>query len=81
MDGNLTVLALTHFGPEQATRLSPPLRVNANGQWRYFIDVIVTWKASDPSRWSPKPTWFATALARPAGRSTASASRNMRPMY
>jgi hypothetical protein len=47
MDGNLTVLALTHFGPEQTTRLLSPLGVNANGQWRYFNDVIVTWKASD----------------------------------
>jgi Putative beta-barrel porin-2, OmpL-like. bbp2 len=47
MDGNLTVLALTHFGPEQATRLLSPLGVNANGQWRHFNDVMVTWKASD----------------------------------
>jgi hypothetical protein len=46
LDGNLTILALTHFGPEQATRLLSPLGVNANGQWRYFNDVIVTWKAS-----------------------------------
>ncbi len=47
MGGNLTVLALTHFGPEQATRLLSPLGVNANGQWRYYNDVIVTWKATD----------------------------------
>jgi hypothetical protein len=47
MDGNLTVLALTHFGPEQATRLLSPLGVNANGVWRYFNDVMVTWKASE----------------------------------
>ena len=47
LDGNLTVLALTHFGPEQATRLLSPLGVNANGQWRYYNDVAVTWKASD----------------------------------
>jgi hypothetical protein len=47
MDGNLTVLALTHFGPEQATRLLSPLGVNAIGQWRHFNDVMVTWKASD----------------------------------
>ena len=47
MDGNLTVLALTHFGPEQATRLLSPIGVNANGQWRYYNDVIITWKASD----------------------------------
>ena len=59
MDGNLTALALTHFGPEQATRLlSPPAAfvngqylfpqtVNANGQWRYYNDIVVTWKATD----------------------------------
>jgi hypothetical protein len=47
MDGNLTVLALTHFGPEQATRLLAPLGVNANGQWRTYNDVVVTWKATD----------------------------------
>ena len=47
MGGNLTILALTHFGPEQATRLLSPLGVNANGQWRYYNDVAVTWKASD----------------------------------
>lgn len=47
MGGNLTVLALTHFGPEQATRLLAPLGVNANGQWRYYNDVVITWKATD----------------------------------
>lgn len=47
LGGNLTILALTHFGPEQATRLLSPLGVNANGQWRYYNDVAVTWKASD----------------------------------
>lgn len=47
LDGNLTVLALTHFGPEQATRVLAPIGVNANGKWRYFNDLVVTWKASD----------------------------------
>ena len=47
LDGNLTILALTHFGPEQPTRLLSPIGFNANGQWRYYNDVIVTWKASD----------------------------------
>jgi hypothetical protein len=47
LDGNLTILALTHFGPEQATRLLSPIGFNANGQWRYYNDVVVTWKASD----------------------------------
>ena len=47
LDGNLTILALTHFGPEQPTRLLSPLGFNANGQWRYYNDVIVTWKATE----------------------------------
>ena len=47
LGGNLTVLALTHAGPEQATRVLSPIGVNANGQWRWYNDVIVTWKASD----------------------------------
>lgn len=47
MDGKLTVLALTHFGPEQATRALSPIGVNANGQWRYFNDVLFTYKPTD----------------------------------
>jgi hypothetical protein len=47
MEGQLTILALTHFGPEQATRLLGPLGVNANGVWRYFSDVLVTYKATE----------------------------------
>jgi hypothetical protein len=45
--GKLTILGLTHFGPEQATRLLSPLGVNANGQWRTYNDLIITWKQSD----------------------------------
>ncbi|MGE4046551.1 MAG: outer membrane beta-barrel protein [Acetobacteraceae bacterium] len=47
MEGKLTILALTHFGPENATRALSPLGVNANGQWRFFNDVVVTYKATD----------------------------------
>ncbi len=47
MEGNLTILALTHFGPEQATRLLGPQGVNANGIWRLFSDVLVTYKATE----------------------------------
>jgi hypothetical protein len=47
MGGNLTVLALSHFGPEDSTRLLSPLGINANGQWRYYNDAVVTWKATD----------------------------------
>lgn len=47
MDGKLTVLGLSHFGPEDATRLLSPLGVNANGQWRFYNDLLVTWKVTD----------------------------------
>ena len=41
LGGNLTILALTHFGPEDATRALSPLGINANGQWRFYNDVLV----------------------------------------
>ena len=47
LDGNLTILALTHLGPEQPTRLLSPAGFNANGQWRWYNDIVVTWKATD----------------------------------
>ena len=47
LGGNLTVLALSHFGPENATRLLSPLGANANGFWRFENDIVVTWKATD----------------------------------
>ena len=36
LGGKLTVLALSHFGPEQASRVLSPVGVNANGQWRFL---------------------------------------------
>jgi hypothetical protein len=47
MGGNLTILALTHDGPEQASRVLSPLGKNADGYWRYFNDVVITYKATD----------------------------------
>lgn len=41
--GKLTVLALTHIGPEDSKHLVP----FANDALRYFNDVAVTWKATD----------------------------------
>jgi len=46
MDGGLTVLALTHIGPENPTR-GFPAGQNANGYYRYLNDVVVTYKATD----------------------------------
>ena len=52
MDGNLTVLALSHIGPENPTRtLGNPAffnpTFNANGYYRYYNDIVVTWKVND----------------------------------
>ena len=47
MGGNLTILALTHVGPEYPTRVLSPLGVNGNGEWRSFNDILVTYKISD----------------------------------
>lgn len=47
MGGNLTILGLTHMGPEQASRVLSPEGFNADGQWRYYNDIVITYKASD----------------------------------
>jgi len=47
MGGNLTILALTHLAPEQATRALSPIGFNANGTWRAYNDIVLTYKASD----------------------------------
>jgi Putative beta-barrel porin-2, OmpL-like. bbp2 len=55
--GKLTILALTHFGPEDATGALAPLGVNANGQWRFYNDVTVTWKATDTWTFVTEANW------------------------
>ncbi len=57
MGGNLTVLALTHMGPEQATRVLSPEGFNANGEWRFYNDVVVTYKASDKLTLTTELNW------------------------
>ena len=47
MGGSLTVLALTHVGPEQASRVLSPQGFNADGAWRAYNDILITYKASD----------------------------------
>ncbi|MBV8911708.1 MAG: porin [Acetobacteraceae bacterium] len=41
--GKLTVLALTHIGPEDSKHITPV----ANSALRYLNDIIITWKATD----------------------------------
>jgi len=56
MDGNLTVLALSHFGPENATRaLSPTF--NANTYMRFYNDVAIVWKATDKLTLTGELNW------------------------
>ncbi len=43
LDGNLTVLALTHFGPENPSRTVS----GANGAYRYENDIVTTYKFND----------------------------------
>ena len=43
MGGNLTVLALTHIGPENPVRTVP----KANDYNRYYGDIVAIWKATD----------------------------------
>ncbi len=46
LDGNLTMLALSHFGPEDPTRVLSPQGFNANAFWRTENDIVITWKAT-----------------------------------
>lgn len=42
-DGKFSILALSHFGPENPSRLVP----NANRYFRIFNDILFTWKPTD----------------------------------
>jgi hypothetical protein len=59
MDGNLTLLALSHFGPENPTRalsaLVPP--ADANSYMRYYNDVVLVWKYTDKLTLTSEATW------------------------
>jgi len=61
MGGNMTIVALTHVGPEQATRLLSPQGYNANGQWRSFSDIVITWKMSDSFTSTTELNWVRDA--------------------
>ncbi len=58
LEGNLTVLALTHFGPENPAKLVP----NANGYYRYFNDVVVTYKPNDKLTLITEGNWVRESL-------------------
>jgi len=58
MDGKLTILALSHFGPENSTRVLSPVGVNANGKWRFFNDIVVTYKAMEALTLVTEANWI-----------------------
>ena len=58
MDGNLTVLALSHIGPENATRALSPLGFNGNGYFRYLNDIVVTYKATTELTFVTELNWI-----------------------
>jgi hypothetical protein len=58
MDGKLTVLALSHFGPENPSRGLAPLGFNADNYMRYLNDVVVTYKATDKLTLVTEANWI-----------------------
>jgi hypothetical protein len=59
MGGNLTLLALSHMGPENPTRslglLVPP--ADANAYMRYYNDVVLVWKYTDKITFTTEAAW------------------------
>ncbi len=53
LDGKLTVLALTHIGPETPTNVTP----SANSYMREIGDLIVTYKATDKLTLTTEAAW------------------------
>jgi hypothetical protein len=47
LDGNLTLVALTHLGPESPRDLLASLGYSASGYMRYLSDAYLTWKVND----------------------------------
>jgi hypothetical protein len=58
MDGNLTVLAVTHIGPENASRALSPAGFNADGFYRYLNDVVVTYKVTPTLTLTSEFNWI-----------------------
>ena len=54
LDGKLTVLAFSHFGPENPSRTVP----NANRHYRYINDVVITYKATDRLTFTTDANWI-----------------------
>jgi hypothetical protein len=57
MDGNLTVLALSHMGPENATRALQPIGFDANAYMRFYNDLVIVYKATDKLTLTAEAAW------------------------
>jgi hypothetical protein len=68
MGGNLTILGLTHLGPEQSTRVlsgdnyaAGLPTVNANGQFRAYNDIVITYKVNESLTSTTELNWVRDA--------------------
>jgi hypothetical protein len=58
MGGNLTVLALSHLGPENAVNALQPAGFNANRYMRFENDAVITWKVTDSFTLATELNWI-----------------------
>ena len=58
LSDSLTILALTHIGPENASRALSPIGFNADGYYRYFNDILITYKASPKLTLTTEFNWI-----------------------
>ncbi len=76
MDGNLTVLALSHMGPENASHALAPA-FDADAYMRFYNDVVVVWKTTDKLTLTGEAAWvrddFGVAGSSPTDRQPANA--------
>lgn len=57
MGGNLTVLALSHMGPEDPSRALAPIGFDASSYMRYYNDLVIVWKTTDKLTLTAEGTW------------------------
>jgi hypothetical protein len=57
MGGNLTALALSHIGPENSSRALSPFGYNADGYYRYYNDIVITYKATSALTLTTELNW------------------------
>lgn len=58
LDGNLTLLVLSHMGPENPSMGLTPLGFNANQYMRYENDAVLIWKATDAITLTTEANWI-----------------------